>query len=53
MRVRLLVDVELNYQDIQHMQEQIDTQPPADVAIEGSRVLHGRLMGATPVEVGE
>lgn len=48
-----MVDVELSPQDIIDLQNQIGEQPITEVRIEGTRELRGRLMGATPVEVGE
>ena len=53
MRIRLMIDVEINQQDIGVLQEQISTQPVSYVTVEGLHLLHGRLMGAVPVEVGD
>lgn len=50
MRVRLLLDTDLDQEQIEKLQSIIDTQPTAEVDMRGFELIGARLMGATPVQ---
>jgi hypothetical protein len=49
-RVRLLLDVDLDVKEVGVLADLIATQEGASVQIQGFRLLGARLMGAVPVE---
>lgn len=53
MRVRLLIDVEMVRDVITPLGEVVAVQPVVTVQIPDWDLIHGRLMGATPVEGAE
>lgn len=54
MRIRLLLDTDMTSSEIMLLQEIIEDQPAVTIQIqENFPTLGARLMGATPVELGE
>jgi len=52
MRIRLMMDTDMDLAQIEHLQTIIDKQPEATIYSDAfPEVLGARLMGATPVEV--
>jgi hypothetical protein len=49
MRIRLLMDTDVEQSDIERLAELIAEQPVATVQINGYRLLGARFMGAQPV----
>ena len=50
MRIRLMLDVDLDKTQIELLQKVIEVQLEATIAVEGFPALGARLMGAMPVE---
>jgi hypothetical protein len=48
-RVRLLLDTDLDQEQIERLQQIIDKQPTAEVQMREFPLLGARLIGATPV----